>query len=323
MGVSIRATTKEANTASAAVHPNCLKNLPGTPLMKAVGKNTATKVKVVAITAKPISSAASIAALNGVLPMCKWRSMFSTSTIASSTKIPTTNDSASKLMTLMEKPRYHMPMNAGMTDKGRATAETNVARKSRKNNQTTSTANKAPSYSNTKDAWYSSSTGVTKSNAVVISTSGWLARNSVRAFCTAAPTSTSLAPRLRAISKPTTGLPFKYAAERCSAMVSLTWAMSRKRMRPPCPTESSKSASSAAEPTVAKVRMGCSLPPKSVRPPALSLCTCLSCRDTSAAVMRKACMRTGSKEIATSRCTPPTRDTAPTPLTDNNRRVTV
>ena len=62
MGVSTLATTSEANTAKAAVQPNCLKNLPGTPLIKAVGKNTATRVKVVAITAKPISSAASIAA---------------------------------------------------------------------------------------------------------------------------------------------------------------------------------------------------------------------------------------------------------------------
>ena len=48
--------------ASTAVQPNCLKNSPGTPPMKAVGKNTATSAKVVAITAMPISSAASIAA---------------------------------------------------------------------------------------------------------------------------------------------------------------------------------------------------------------------------------------------------------------------
>ena len=58
----MRATTSEANTASDAVQPNCLKNLPTTPLMKAVGKNTAISVKVVAMTARPISSAASIAA---------------------------------------------------------------------------------------------------------------------------------------------------------------------------------------------------------------------------------------------------------------------
>ena len=105
MGVSMRATTSEANTASAAVQPNCLKNLPAMPLMKAVGRNTAISVKVVAITASPISSAASIAAWNGVLPMRRWRSMFSTSTMASSTRMPITSDSASSDTTLMEKPR--------------------------------------------------------------------------------------------------------------------------------------------------------------------------------------------------------------------------
>ena len=52
----------EARIASTAVQPNCLKNSPGTPPMKAVGRNTATSAKVVAITAMPISSAASIAA---------------------------------------------------------------------------------------------------------------------------------------------------------------------------------------------------------------------------------------------------------------------
>ena len=62
MGVSMRATTSENSTAMAAVQPNWTKKRPTTPLMKAVGRNTATSVKVVAITAMPISSAASIAA---------------------------------------------------------------------------------------------------------------------------------------------------------------------------------------------------------------------------------------------------------------------
>ena len=56
------ATTSEKKTAIAAVHPNWTKNLPATPLMKAVGRKTAISEKVVAITANPISSAASMAA---------------------------------------------------------------------------------------------------------------------------------------------------------------------------------------------------------------------------------------------------------------------
>ena len=141
----MRATTSEANTASEPVQPNCLKNLPAIPLMNAVGRNTAISVKVVAITARPISSAASIAAWNGVLPMRRWRTMFSTSTMASSTRMPTTSESASSVTTLSEKARYCMPMKAGITDSGSATAETKVARKSCRNSHTTFTARIAPS----------------------------------------------------------------------------------------------------------------------------------------------------------------------------------
>ncbi|MCY1372759.1 hypothetical protein D9M69_599910 [compost metagenome] len=74
------------------------------PDMKAVGRNTAINAKVVAITARPISSAASIDAWYGVLPMRMWRTMFSTSTMASSTRMPITSDMASSVTTLMVKP---------------------------------------------------------------------------------------------------------------------------------------------------------------------------------------------------------------------------
>ena len=156
--------------------------------------------------------------------MRKWRTMFSTSTMASSTKIPITKDSASKVTTLIEKPKYAMPMKAGMTDKGKATAETKVARKSRKKSHTTSTAKMAPSYSKCKEPEYSSSTGVTKSKASVISISGFFKRKSASAWRTNLPTATSLSPRLRTTSKPTTGWPFRLAAERKSAKPSVTVA---------------------------------------------------------------------------------------------------
>ncbi len=68
--------------------------------MKAVGKNTATSAKVVAMTAMPISSAASSAACMGGLPISRCRSMFSISTIASSTSTPTTSASDSSVTML-------------------------------------------------------------------------------------------------------------------------------------------------------------------------------------------------------------------------------
>ncbi|MNS44117.1 hypothetical protein D3C72_765530 [compost metagenome] len=73
MGVSVRATSKEKSTATATVMPKERKNMPGMPPMKATGTNTATMVKVVATTASPISSVASMAARNGSLPMVMWR----------------------------------------------------------------------------------------------------------------------------------------------------------------------------------------------------------------------------------------------------------
>ena len=85
--------------------------------------------------------------------------------MASSTSNPITSDSASRVTTLIEKPKYFMPMNAGIADSGNATADTSVARHSRRNSSTTSTARNAPSSSNSTEASYSSCTGVTKSNA--------------------------------------------------------------------------------------------------------------------------------------------------------------
>jgi hypothetical protein len=115
------------------------------PGMKATGTNTAARVSEVAITAVPISCAASIAACIGGLPMRRWRTMFSISTMASSTRMPTTTDSASRVMMLSVNPNQYITAKVGMTDSGRATALIQVARQSRRNAQTTSSASSAPS----------------------------------------------------------------------------------------------------------------------------------------------------------------------------------
>ena len=117
------------------------------PGMKATGTNTAASVSEVAITAVPISSAASRAASSGDLPMRRWRTMFSISTIASSTRMPTTTDSASRVIRFRLKPNRCITAKVGMIDSGSATAEIQVARQSRRNNQTTNSASNAPSHS--------------------------------------------------------------------------------------------------------------------------------------------------------------------------------
>ena len=100
-----------------------------------------------ATTASPISSAASSAAWKPLLPMRMWRTMFSISTIASSTRTPATSDSASRLMELSVKSIHCMNANAGIADSGMASAEISVARTSRRNRNTTSTARMDPSSS--------------------------------------------------------------------------------------------------------------------------------------------------------------------------------
>jgi hypothetical protein len=101
-GVSSRATISEKVTAAATVSPNCRKNCPGMPGMKATGTKTARMAPVVAITAKPISAEASSAALYAPRSgwVRRWRTMFSISTMASSTSTPTTRVSASRVMLL-------------------------------------------------------------------------------------------------------------------------------------------------------------------------------------------------------------------------------
>ena len=62
IGVTSRAASSENRIWTDTVIPNCLKNCPATLPMKLAGANTAMMVRLIAMTASPISSAASIAA---------------------------------------------------------------------------------------------------------------------------------------------------------------------------------------------------------------------------------------------------------------------
>ena len=207
-------------------------------------------------------------------------------------------------------------------DSGSAVAATSVARQSRRNSHTTSTASAAPSSSRYMLPWKFSTTGSTKLKASVTVTSGCAARSFSSAARTPSATSVSPAPRLRTISNPTTGLPFRSAPLRCSATVSVTVATWSRRIRRPSDRATSSRPSSAALCTVAMVRTLCSMPPTSLRPPAASCCTARSWREMSAAVAPSANSRPGSSSTRTSRLTPPTRATEPTPRTASMALVT-
>src|SRR5713226_7997684 len=74
-----------------------------------------------------------------------WRTMFSISTMASSTRIPVDSVMARNETRLSEKPRMSIAQNAGKIDSGSEIAAMMVARMSRRNNSTTTTARIAPS----------------------------------------------------------------------------------------------------------------------------------------------------------------------------------
>ena len=74
-----------------------------------------------------------------------WRTIFSISTIASSTSTPATRPSASSDRKLRLNPRRSMNQKVGMADSGMASAEISVARQSRRKRNTTTTASTAPS----------------------------------------------------------------------------------------------------------------------------------------------------------------------------------
>ena len=69
----MNATNSDIATANAIVSANDLKNWPTMPVMKPTGRNTARIVKVVAMTARPISAVPCCAALIGSSPcsMCR------------------------------------------------------------------------------------------------------------------------------------------------------------------------------------------------------------------------------------------------------------
>ena len=86
--------------------------------------------------------------------------------------MPTTRDIESRVTTLSVKPIRYITAKVGMADKGRAVAETRVARQSRRNSQTTMTASMPPSMSRDIEPSKFSITGSTKLKASVMVISG-------------------------------------------------------------------------------------------------------------------------------------------------------
>jgi hypothetical protein len=249
--------------------------------------------------------------------------MFSTSTMASSTRMPTTTARASSVTRFRLKPSQNIAAKVGMIESGSATAAMNVARRSRRNHHTTMTARSAPSQSMVIDESYDAcASGVDEATSVNC-TRGSLTCSSVTAARTASPTFTSLDPSVRRTARPTTGWPSRVVACVGSAKASRTSAIVDSRTERPSGSAMGKAARSPAVLTVPSVRTDCSPPPRVVRPPGCSCWMRASCSESEAGLTPTPCTASARRSTRTSRVTPPTRRTAPTPGTPKSRLFTV
>ncbi len=88
MGVVVRETNSDTRMAMERVTANSRKSRPTRPPMSRMGMKTAMSEMLMETTVKPISRAPWRAASMGVMPPSRWRVMFSTTTMASSTTNP-------------------------------------------------------------------------------------------------------------------------------------------------------------------------------------------------------------------------------------------
>ncbi len=113
--------------------------------MKETGRKITTSENVVAITARPISAVASLAARMGVMRFSSTkRKMFSNTTIASSITTPTINTSASIVTPLSVKFSARIMAKVEITEQGIAIAAISVERQERIKSRTTKLARMLP-----------------------------------------------------------------------------------------------------------------------------------------------------------------------------------
>ena len=138
-GARVSAVIDDRVTAKASTKPNSEKTPPACPGRKEIGMKTAASVAVVEITAKNTSFAPEAAAAKAPMPDLRLRTIFSTTTMASSTTIPVANTSARRLIVLTENPVSQIAASVPINATGIVTAGINVARGERRNRKITTT----------------------------------------------------------------------------------------------------------------------------------------------------------------------------------------
>ena len=136
-----------------------------------------TSDSVVAMTARPISAVASIAASFGETPFSStYLKMFSSTTIASSMTMPVASESASIVMLFSVKPSGRMNVNVPMIEIGIASPAMIVTRQLRMNRNTTTAARMPPKI---RWCWISSNDLRMKTRLVAAWLARWMSGGSV------------------------------------------------------------------------------------------------------------------------------------------------
>ena len=138
-GLSVSETKQEMTVDAAIVTANCRKNNPEIPDRNAEGTKTAQRVSAIEMRAPPTSSIVRWAASDGGIPDLMLRSTFSTTTIASSTTMPTASTRPNSDRLLIEIPSIVRTLKAPIKETGIATAGMIVARHVWRNRNTTPT----------------------------------------------------------------------------------------------------------------------------------------------------------------------------------------
>ncbi len=99
-GVRVKPTSKLVSVEVMTTMENCLSMSATKTCRNKIGRNTTTSTRVMDKAAKPISIRPSMAAARFSLPMSRWRWMFSSTTVASSTSTPMMSDMANKVIRL-------------------------------------------------------------------------------------------------------------------------------------------------------------------------------------------------------------------------------
>ena len=139
IGDSVSAITPDTITEPASVKANSRNSEPVRPPRKPIGAYTAASVIVIEITGPTISRAPCSDACTGVFPSSRWRWMFSTTTMASSTTSPIASTIASSVSRLKLKPNASIRLQTPISDSGIVTTGMMTERNEARNRKITTT----------------------------------------------------------------------------------------------------------------------------------------------------------------------------------------